>query len=303
MTAQLDRTACAICGPGADAEELYPANFSPADFNAEIFSARRVPDRVHYRMVRCSSCGLVRSDEIIDSETMAVLYSKGTFDYGDEIAALRRTYGRYLRRLDDFGVQRDALLEVGCGNGFFLVEALDQGYRKVVGVEPSQDAIARADPRVRHGIVAQMFGPGVVEPATFDVVCFFQVFDHVPDPGAVLDEALKALRPGGLILCLNHNVRAVSARLLGERSPIIDIEHTYLYDPATIRRLAEAHGFHTLHVGSVTNTYSPAYIAQLLPLPRVVKRGLRQATSLPAIRSMSVRVPLGNMYFIGRRPK
>jgi len=47
----------------------------------------------------------------------------------------------------------------------------------------------------------------------------------VPNPAALLDACFAALRPGGLVLSSNHNITAVSARLLGERSPIVDIEH------------------------------------------------------------------------------
>ena len=90
-------------------------------------------------------------------------------------------------------------------------------------------------------------------------------------PAAVLEACRAALRPGGLILCLNHNVESVSAHLMRERSPIIDIEHTYLYSPATMRRIFKAGGFKVLRQGSVSNKYSLGYITHLVPLPRRAK--------------------------------
>jgi hypothetical protein len=71
-------TTCAICAAPGDASELYPANFSPQDLNPEVFSARRMPDKIHYRLVRCNTCGLVRSDPIINHETMVELYTKSS---------------------------------------------------------------------------------------------------------------------------------------------------------------------------------------------------------------------------------
>ncbi|MDQ3814625.1 MAG: class I SAM-dependent methyltransferase, partial [Armatimonadota bacterium] len=246
-------TRCAICGTEDNARELYPANFDLTAFNPAIFSARRLPDRIHYRMVQCNTCGLVRSDPVADSAILRELYTQSTFDYGEEVTSLQRTYGRYLAKLDRYGVHKGALLEIGCGNGFFLEEALRRGYKVVHGVEPSTEAVAKAAPSVRPHIVCDIMRPGLFEPEQFDVVCLFQVFDHIPDPDALLDECLHVLKPGGLLLCLNHNVASISARLLKERSPIIDLEHTYLYSPTTITRLVTAHGFETKHVGAVFN--------------------------------------------------
>src|SRR5271168_2866756 len=89
--AELSPTSCAICGTAGLAEELYAANFSPDALNPEVFSARRLPDRLHYRLVRCSSCGLVRSDPVADTELLGRLYERSTMTYQDEVPYLRQT--------------------------------------------------------------------------------------------------------------------------------------------------------------------------------------------------------------------
>jgi len=81
-------------------------------------------------MVRCLSCGLVRSDPVLDEATLAHLYAESTFDYEAETANLKATYGRYLAKLRAFSNHQDSLLEIGCGDGFFLEQALTQGYSK-----------------------------------------------------------------------------------------------------------------------------------------------------------------------------
>ena len=57
--------------------------------------------------------------------------------------------------------------------------------------------------------------PGLFGAGQFDVICLFQVSTMCPNPDVLLDACFAALRPGGLVLSLNHNVGAVSARLLG----------------------------------------------------------------------------------------
>lgn len=297
----LSPTRCAICGTLDEAVELFPENLTPEAFDAKHFSARRLPDRVHYRMVRCKRCGLVRSDPAGDPAQVAGLYARSTFDYQDEVPHLRRTYGRYLARLDRHGASRDGLLEVGCGNGFFLEEALERGYRDVRGIEPSHEAVKLASEPIRPLIIEDVLRPGLLPEHSTSVACLFQVFDHLSDPGAALDELHRALRPGGLVLLLNHDVGALSARLMQGRSPIVDVEHYYLYSRTTLKRLAEAHGFKVVESGSVWNTYSLSYLARLLPLPGGIKRPVLGSLGAGPVGRRVLSVPLGNLFLVARR--
>lgn len=299
---ELRPSECAICRTRGNARQVYAQRLGPTAFAAATFSARRRPDRIHYRIVRCRGCGLVRSDPVAGPELLAHVYRQSTFSYGDQVASLRRTYGWYLDELQRFGVAKGSLLEIGCGNGFFLESALDAGYRLVRGIEPSTEAVARSDPRIRPAIVCDSMRPGLFPPGTFDVICLFQVLDHLPDPGAVLDECRRLLRPGGYVLCLNHNVEALSARILSEWSPIIDVEHTYLYDPRTIRRLFEDRGFQVRRVGPAFNTYRLPYLLWLTPLPGWWKAPLLALARFGPLRDWQLTLPLGNLYLIAMRP-
>jgi len=297
---QLSPTLCAICGTFGNAAELYPPTYDEASFNEHIFSARRLPDTIHYRLVRCRACGLVRSDPAADQASLADLYGRSSFDYASEVPYLQRTYGRYLAKakVRSRGL---TLLEIGCGNGFMLEEALAQGYKEVRGVEPSHKAIEAAVPAVRPFIVPDIMKAGLFDPGEFDTVCMFQVFDHLPQPGAFLDEVRGVLRTGGVVLCFNHNVRSLSARMLGERSPIVDIEHCYLYSPRTMRMLLEKHGFDEIETGVATNTLSLRHLLHLVPAPAGLKGRLMAAAASTNAGRLRMRLALGNLYAIGRK--
>jgi SAM-dependent methyltransferase len=299
--ADLVATRCAICGTSGNATEMYAANFRLDDLNPVIFSARRSTDHVHYRMVRCDTCGLVRSDPTASPDTLAHLYQESGFDYDDEVGNLRATYGRYLSRLAALCGPGASLLEVGCGNGFALEEALERGFASVHGVEPSTAAAAGAAPAVRPFIVCDVMRPGLFAAGRFDAVCLFQMFDHVADPGGLLDECWAALKPGGHILILNHNVEAVSARLLRRRSPIVDIEHTYLYSPSTVARICVAHHFDVREQGSVWNRARIGYLTRLAPLPAALKRAALATCDATRLGRVSLPLPVGNLYLIARK--
>lgn len=295
-------TPCVICGTPGNATELYPSTVVDDVFNPEVFSARRAPDRVHYRMVQCDACGLVRSDPVAPPELHALLYRDGGFGSAEETANLARTYGRYLQRLERHGVHKGALLEVGCATGFVLDEALDQGYAQVQGVEPSQVMVAQASPRVRDAIVCDILRPGLFPAESFDALCMFQTFDHLPDPAGLLGVCFDVLKPGGLILLLNHNVTSLSARIMKERSPIIDLQHTYLFSPETITHLLRVQGYEPLETGSVRNDYTLRYLAHLAPLPGVLKAVASAVTAATPLGRIQLSLPLGNLYAIARKP-
>jgi len=301
-TIEFNATRCAICGTLGNAREVYRANLNVGAFRPDVFSARRLPDRLHYRVVRCNGCGLVRSDPVADGAMIDDLYARGTVTYGDEVPGLRATYGRYLERAAPHGSTRGTLLEIGCGDGFFLEEALRHGYRRALGVEPAEAAIAQARPDIRPNIRRDVMRPDLFPAGSIDLVCLFQVFDHLPDPGAVLDECRRILRPGGVVLCLNHDVDAASARILGEGSPIVDVEHTYLYGRRTLRLIFERHGYRVCESGPVVNSCSLYYLLRLLPLPRRLKSVALAALSRTPIGRWRVPVRLGNQYLVARIP-
>jgi SAM-dependent methyltransferase len=297
----LEPTTCAICSTGGHADELFAATLTPGAFTAAVFSARRLPDRVHYRVVRCRGCGLVRSDPVMSVDALAGLYRASTFDYGGELTGLRATYGRALAELAEQCPHRSGLLDIGTGSGFVLELAQDGGWTRVRGVEPSEDAVAQARPDIRPLISMDVMRPGLFEPHSFDAVTMFQVLDHMPDPVGLLTECRRVLRPGGVVLAFNHNVTAWSARVLGERSPIIDVEHTYLFSPATMRALFGRAGFDVLSARSVRNTYSLSYLARLLPLPQQAKARLLSILAGSRLGRAQATVSLGNLCVLARR--
>ena len=295
-------TRCPISGEEGDATEMYPANFDASSLSPAVFSARRLPDGIHYRIVRSNRSGLVRSDPVADTALINELYAQSSFHYADEIPSLKNTYERYLERVCALGCERGSLLEIGCGNGFFLERAKERGFKNVWGVEPSHRAIDHASPTIRERLVCDVMRPNLFSVNAFDLICMFHILDHIPEPNQLLAECYRVLKPGGFILCLNHNVESWSARILGEKSPIIDIEHTYLYSHTTIRRIFEINGYEAKEQGNVWNTYSITYLFHLLPLPHVLKQTSLRALKASAFGTLPLTFPLGNLYLIARKP-
>ena len=64
----------------------------------------------------------------------------------------------------------------------------------------------------------------------------------------------------------------MSAKILREASPIIDIEHTYLYNKKTMRKIFAKNGFKVLSVKDAFNIHDLFHWAWLFPLPVGIKK-------------------------------
>ena len=126
-------TKCAICNNHENYKVLYEENLPKEGVNPHLYAPRRKRDYVHYRLVECNSCGLVRSNPIIEQTEMIKVYQKSECAYTDENEniPLAKTYGKYLKNiLERYHVNKEYYLDIGCSNGFMLEKALELGFKK-----------------------------------------------------------------------------------------------------------------------------------------------------------------------------
>lgn len=90
----------------------------------------------------------------------------------------------------------DSVLEIGCGDGYFLEKA-HKAVQYCVGLEINPDAVKKTNARGLKviGATTQEYANEVAE--KFDWVCSFQVFEHISAIHSVLEHAIKLLKPGG----------------------------------------------------------------------------------------------------------
>lgn len=290
-------TKCAICKTYGNSKIKYESTIDSKSFTPEIFSARRIPDRKYYQWVSCLKCGLYRSDPISDID-LDELYKVSTFDYSTELHGLRDSYRRIVYKTCP-NPKGKSMVEIGGGNGFFLQEAQEMGFTKLTEIEPSLSAFESAHETFKPFFIVDMLHDGLVPDNSVDTVVIFHVLDHLPDPVLVLNLIYKMLKPGGSICIAVHNVNSVSAKILGNKSPIFDVEHTYLYSKKTIKKLLKQSDFKSIKVHHYKNSYSLAYLVHLIPLNRSLKIKILNSKFGEKLRSLRITVPLGNMWAAG----
>ena len=136
------------------------------------------------------------------------------------------------------------VLEVGCGQGGFGARlAQDYSY---VGVEPDATSCSVAQQRldeaggrgeVRHGDLSVL---GADE--SFDLVCAFEVIEHIEDDAGALRDWAARLRPGGTLL--------LSTPAWQHRFGPADemVGHYRRYDPSVLRERLGATGLSDVEV-------------------------------------------------------
>lgn len=124
------------------------------------------------------------------------------------------------------------LLDVGCGEGFFLAAAQRAGWT-VTGCDFLPEGVARTTALIGTDRVSQADACDLPFPdGSFDVVTLWDVLEHLANPDAAIAEARRVLRPGGLLAFSTPNTRARSVALKGSASTQFQDEtHISLLSP------------------------------------------------------------------------
>ena len=125
-----------------------------------------------------------------------------------DIGEFTREYARIERLLPPRRPLR--VLDIGCGTGAWSVRWVERGCH-VTGVDFDPEFIARA--KTRGPLADQSRFRGLVGDATrlppgigpYDVVTLNSLLEHVPDCIAAIDEAVRVLAPGGVLIVQTTN--------------------------------------------------------------------------------------------------
>lgn len=299
---QLIARACPTCGSSDETRVFAPATFDPAKLDDFAFASRKLPEYMHHRLILCPTCALLYASPVPSVADLTDAYVAAAFDSGDEARFAARTYARLLRFVTARLPDRDGALDVGAGDGAFLEELIGGGFTRVAGVEPSAAPIAAARPEIRALIRHGMFQAENYPSAGLSLVTCFQTIEHLFDPLETCRAFCRLLKPGGAVMLVAHDRLALTARIMGRKSPIFDIEHLQLFTAESARRLLKAAGFSRIEIHPVVNRYPLHYWVKLFPLPNALKRPLVALLRMPALRSVSIPFPAGNLAAIGFRP-
>lgn len=293
--------ACPVCGSSSRihfAEE----SIDHSKISDYTYASRKQPEFMCLRLVRCTDCDLVYAPVPPTSEVLLAAYSEAAFDSDTEAKAAAQSYAKALTPYVKNLAGRNAAVDVGAGSGPLLPWLCEQGFSPVIGIEPSRAAIDAAPLSVKPMLREGMFSSVLLADVTPSLLCSFMTLEHLSDPGEFVKSAYNLLEPCGMLAVVVHNWRAPLNRLLGLRSPIIDVEHLQLFSPQSIQALLKNTGFVSIDLQQIRNTYQLQYWLRLTPLSIGLKNRIIEAFDYIGLSEKSVSLRVGNMLAIGIKP-
>ena len=134
------------------------------------------------------------------------------------------------------------LLDVGCGNGGFLMLARQAGWQ-VEGLDFDAGAVQAARSRgleVHHGGIEALSARS----ACYDVITLCHVIEHVHDPITTLRRLHALLKPGGMLWLDTPNLASLGAARFGQHWRDLDPpRHLVLFTPESLRGALAKAGF------------------------------------------------------------
>jgi SAM-dependent methyltransferase len=184
---------CPLC-QGSELKHLQPI---PADTIIEIYGqALSEVVRAEFgetgvvSFVVCQSCDLrFFSPAVAGSERLYDVLQKSEFYYQAEKPEFE--YARSLIEVED------DVLEIGCGAGAFGSSVKPGSY---LGLELTPSAAAQARALGLCVLEQTIENHADKHSASYDVVCAFQVLEHIAEPGRFISNCLEVLRPGGRLV-------------------------------------------------------------------------------------------------------
>lgn len=187
----------------------------------------------HITLYECSNTGFRywKPFSIAGSENFYRVMASSTSTYYPKDRWENSIVRKILRKEDD-------VLDIGCGRGFFL-KSIQCQVKNGLGLEFSQYAI---DNKVTtFPIRIAMIQDMAKEKARFDVVCSFQVLEHVVNPKEFIQGCLEVLKPGGKLVLSTPNYASTTFQ---NKSDCWDLppHHVGHYTEDVYKRIGELFG-------------------------------------------------------------
>lgn len=234
-------------------------NFAPVDCPACTGNDKAdAYDLLGLKYNECNRCGTVFLSPCPDLHTMKWYWenSKSLKTWREEMPVdlttkrMQKLYAERINYIEKqvvrFGVERNRFLDVGGGNAELAgMMASMYGFNETEVIEPQY--IKSIDPRVKW-----FQGPIEEYPndRLFDVICLFEVIEHIISPRKMLSKIRGLLSEHGIFVLSSPNFHGYETQTLSKRSRALWFDHVALYNPVSLRILLENTGFQVLDLST-----------------------------------------------------
>lgn len=226
-----------------------------------------------YSLYRCRDCKVKFVSPQPGPEELAELYGSGFYAGAQSGKRVARRVGRLADFLASFRAHEilkaipapGKILDIGCGAGSFLAAMKKRGWQ-ASGIDPSPEARNAAPEDLRDAIRIGQLADLPPDPV-WDAMTFWHSLEHAPDPSALVREAARRLREGGVLLIAVPLGTGIGS-WLRSRWAFLDLpRHLFHFSPESLRSILTGAGFQVTRESFFSWEYSfPILLLNLLNL-------------------------------------
>jgi len=226
-----DVTSCPVCDSKEFEEELVI-------YDIPLVKCLECEARYHSRMAKDPNDIYQASDySVYTVDDFEINYQYRIKRFGEERVRLLQTH---CGDLSD-----KSLLDVGCGDGYFLTAA-KKHLRHCVGSEFSRHLAEFTQERTGLNVYQNTLDE--IPERDFDVVTSFDVIEHIQQPLPFMQDIHKILNKDGHLLLYTPNFDSFSIKVMRNDSSLIDgTEHVVLFNHRSLEKIGELSGFKVIH--------------------------------------------------------
>ncbi|HII15008.1 MAG TPA: class I SAM-dependent methyltransferase [Nanoarchaeota archaeon] len=247
------------------------------------------------QIVKCRKCGLVYINPRIKSDIIIDATSRGDDkNYVSQGVGRMLTFENELKWMAKHA-PKGKLLDVGCASGFFLKVAKDAGW-DVMGVEPNRWLAEYGKNNFGLNIKAGTLEGAKFRNNSFDVICMWDVIEHMPDPNHALGEANRILNKGGILIVSTPDYGSILAGVFGRKWWFLLSHHLFYFTAKTMRKILEQNGFRVkirkMHWQKLSLQYMLDMVKHLNKENKVVLFGHRWGSAIfKALKIGNIQIP------------
>lgn len=197
-----------------------------------------VESRGNYKIFRCSECSIEFSEPMNPANSE---FYHETEWYGER--------WEFLETLNFLKDRAKKILEVGCGEGYFLFLAIKHGF-EVIGLDFNEKAIKVAKKKLP---LCKIY-PWTLEEflrkfpeEKFDAICFFHLLEHLEDPVGFVSNIKKILNQGGFVIFSLPSTKRIEFFISGREKWDYPPHHLTRWNSIAVEKLFKITGLKNIY--------------------------------------------------------